>query len=172
MKLIQTVEVGAGGAANIEFTSIPQTYTDLVLVCSLRSTQDTVVSYVRFNGATTNLSSRLLLGSGSAASSQSDASNIKLQGFQNPSGFTASTFSNSTIYIPNYAGATNKSISADYVSENNATSAWSGFTAGLWSSTNAITQITIVCASAGNYVQYSTASLYGILKGSGGATAA
>jgi hypothetical protein len=31
---IATVEVGSGGAADIEFTSIPQTYTDLL--CSLR----------------------------------------------------------------------------------------------------------------------------------------
>jgi hypothetical protein len=28
---IATVEVGSGGAANIEFTSIPATYTDLVI---------------------------------------------------------------------------------------------------------------------------------------------
>jgi hypothetical protein len=33
-KLIETVTVGSGGAANIEFTSIPQTYTDLKLVIS------------------------------------------------------------------------------------------------------------------------------------------
>jgi len=32
LKKIQTVTVGSGGAASIEFTSIPQTYTDLKLV--------------------------------------------------------------------------------------------------------------------------------------------
>jgi hypothetical protein len=33
---IKTVTVGSGGAANIDFTSIPQTYTDLVLKVSAR----------------------------------------------------------------------------------------------------------------------------------------
>ena len=33
---IATVEVGSGGAANIELTSIPATYTDLSLFISTR----------------------------------------------------------------------------------------------------------------------------------------
>jgi len=160
-KLIETVTVGSGGAASIVFSSIPQTYTDLQVLFSLRGDADTVVAWVRFNGLTTNLSSRLLLGSGSAASSQSDASNIKMQGAIGASPFTASVFANSSLYIPNYAGSTNKSMSVDYVSENNATTAWMGLTAGLWSSTSAITQITLL-SSSGNLVQYSSASLYGI----------
>jgi hypothetical protein len=36
---IATVEVGSGGAADIEFTSIPGTYTDLVLKLSARGTR-------------------------------------------------------------------------------------------------------------------------------------
>lgn len=163
MQLIQTIEVGAGGAANIQFTSIPATYTNLYLVASLRSTADTVITFIRFNGVTTNLSSRRLY-SASAGSASSDAptTEISMAGGQNPSSYTASTFSNVGIYIPNYAGATNKSVSADYVNENNASAAWNGFTAGLWSSTNAITQIQLLCSSGGNFVQYSSASLYGI----------
>ena len=34
MKALQTVTVGAGGAATVTFSSIPQTYTDLILVVS------------------------------------------------------------------------------------------------------------------------------------------
>jgi hypothetical protein len=34
---IATVEVGSGGAANIEFTSIPATFTDLVVKASLQT---------------------------------------------------------------------------------------------------------------------------------------
>jgi hypothetical protein len=160
-KLIETVTVGSGGAASIEFTSIPQTYTDLQVLFSLRGVNDTVVAYVRFNGVTTNLSSRLLLGSGSAAASIADASNIKMQGAVNAPSYTASVFANSSLYIHNYAGTTNKSMSIDYVSENNATADWIGFTAGLWSNSSAITQITLL-SSSGNLVQYSSASLYGI----------
>ena len=52
-------------------------------------------------------------------------------------------------------------VANDAVVENNATESFQSFTAGLWSSTDAITQITLIL-SGGNVVQYSSASLYGI----------
>jgi hypothetical protein len=64
------------------------------------------------------------------------------------------------IYIPNYAGSSNKSVSIDSVTENNATGAYSGLTAALFASTAAITSFGISTGS--NFVQYSTATLYGI----------
>jgi len=79
------------------------------------------------------------------------------------SGTTASTFGNAEIYLPNYAGNTNKSASIDMVSEQNATSTYMGLVAPLWSNTAAITSITLTGAS-GNLAQYSTATLYGIKK--------
>jgi hypothetical protein len=39
---IETVEVGSGGAADIEFTSIPGTYTDLVVKVSARNARGPV----------------------------------------------------------------------------------------------------------------------------------
>ena len=156
-KLIQTLTAGVGGVASFDFTSIPQTYTDLKLVCSLRNTIDAVIGTIQFNGLSTNLSSRLLLGSGSAASSTNQASIIQFYG-ANATSYTASVFGNTEIYIPNYAGSTNKSVSIDSVTENNATASFQNMTAGLWSATSAITQITILVAAA----QYSSASLYGI----------
>jgi hypothetical protein len=36
-EIIASVTVGSGGAANIEFTSIPATYTDLVVLFSART---------------------------------------------------------------------------------------------------------------------------------------
>ena len=158
-KLIQTITVGVA-AASIDFTSIPQTYTDLKIVYSLRNSNTSVVADIQFNGLSTNLSSRLLLGSGSAASSITGATQLRSYG-TDPSDYTASVFSNLEVYIPNYAGSTNKSVSMDYVTENNAAAAYSGFTAGLWSATTAITQVTLT-VSGGNVAQYSSASLYGI----------
>ena len=74
-KLIETVTVGSGGAASIEFGSIPQTYTDLVLVGSLRSTSTSsntgeydAFGY-RFNSSTSGYTTRNLQGNGSVASS-------------------------------------------------------------------------------------------------------
>ena len=162
-KLIQTITVGSGGAASIDFTAIPGTYTDLRVLLSLRNTNTSVLADVQFNGVSTNLSARMLSGAGTSASSTTFASNIRTYGGTNASDYTASVFSNFEIYIPNYSGSTNKSVSLDFVSETNGTNAWSGFTAGLWSSTAAITQVTVT-VSGGNVAQYSSASLYGILK--------
>lgn len=165
--LISTITVGAGGAASIDFTSIPGTYTDLMVVLSGQASNANTDGNVTFNGLTTNLSSRQLYGSGSATGSANNASKILSYALANASTYTANTFSNVTIYVPNYAGSTNKSVSIDAVVENNATAAFQSLIAGLWASTAAITQVTLK-ADTGNLVQYSTASLYGITKGSSG----
>lgn len=157
--LLSSVTVGAGGASSIDFTSIPATYTDLCVVLSGRSTTTVDYCEVRFNGASTNLSGRYLYGNGTSAASSTYQPFI----YMNSSGNTASTFSNSMVYVPNYAGSNNKSVSIDSVYENNATLAYTEFQAGLWSNTSAINQVTLVCTGASqNFAQYSTAYLYGI----------
>jgi hypothetical protein len=163
-KLIETITVGSGGAANIEFTSIPQTYTDLLILCSTRSGNASVGDdiLIRFNGLTTNLSSRSVYGTGSGTGSNNYAS-IAAVGYTSAASATASTFGNCSLYIPNYASTTvNKSVSGDGVAENNATTAVSLFGSGLWSSTAAITQINILPNAGSAWLQYSSASLYGI----------
>jgi hypothetical protein len=77
---------------------------------------------------------------------------------------TASTFGSAQTYIPNYAGSTAKSGSSEGVSENNATTAVATMDAVLWSLTNAITSIKLLPFTGTNFVQYSTATLYGISK--------
>ena len=159
---IATVTVGSGGAANIEFTSIPGTYTDLVLKLSGRhDTSSDQGIFIKFNSSTANRSHRYLAGDGSSASSSSGTDGYigSIQG----TNATASTFNNTEIYIPNYAGSNNKSFSVDNVTENNATTAYQNLVAGLWSNTAAITTITVTIGNGTqNFVQYSTATLYGI----------
>jgi hypothetical protein len=162
--IMPAVVVGSGGATSIDFASIPSTYTDLVLKLSLRGptgyASNTMDTYLRFNGTTTNYSDRLLYGTGSAAASLSETLtgiNFRVVG-QNS---TASTFGNAEIYIPNYAGSTNKSVSIDAVTENNATAVLTQLEGGLWSNTAAINQITLVPFTTG-FAQYSTAYLYGV----------
>ncbi len=159
-KYIGAITVGSGGATSIDFTSIPSTYTDLLLKTSIRNVDGVVDTYFAFNGSTSSFTARRIYGTGSATASDTTA---RIAGFGNSSGYTASTFSNNDIYIPNYAGSTNKSYSVDSVTENNATQAYSVLGAGLWSNTAAINQITITAAT-GNLAQYSSAYLYGILK--------
>ena len=168
-QLIASSTVGAGGAASIDFTSIPSTYTDLVLKVSGRSS----ASYTRrvlqltMNGSSSSsdYSDRYLYGSGSAAGSGAD--NVGSQPYilvwdLNAATSTANTFGNIDIYIPNYASTTTyKSVSADGASEDNATTIYMGLTAGLYLQNTAITSLSLKTDS-GNFVQYSTAYLYGV----------
>lgn len=160
-ELIASSTVGAGGASSIDFTSIPSTYTDLVLVSSLRSAgTSTTAALLRFNGSSTNGSERDLNGNGSTTSSGTDTN--MYAGYAVVSSYTASTFASNYLYIPNYAGSTNKSSSLDWVMENNATATNMSISANLWSNTAAINQITLVANGTNNFAQYSTAYLYGV----------
>ena len=165
MKLIETKTLGTA-AASIEFTSIPQTFTDLVVWVSTRDTTGSVTSGISINGSFLNLSSRLLQGVGSGTPSSSSSSGIDV--ITASSSRTANTFSSGQIYIPNYASTTtSKSLSIDSTEENNATESFMRITAGLYSSNTAITSLAIT-SGGGTFAIGSTISLYGITKGSDG----
>ena len=161
---IASVSVGSGGAANIDFTSIPSTYTDLCLKISARGSTTFALSGhfygITLNNTSSNRSQRFLQGDGASTASGSSSS---FTSYMDPSDYTSNTFANNEIYIPNYAGSTNKSLSLDVVTENNATTSFAAFYAQLWSDTSAINRITLT-PNAGTFVQYSTATLYGINK--------
>jgi hypothetical protein len=164
-----TVTVGSGGAASIDFTSIPATFTDLVVKVSSRGSRSAVWDYIRitFNGNTSAVYSyRYIEGSGAAASSGNNAAAVPPQiiGVTSGNTATASTFGNAEIYIPNYAGSTNKSFSVDSVGETNATTIYMDLVASLFASTTAISSISLAAGSGFNFLQYSTATLYGIKK--------
>jgi len=162
-ELIASSTVGSGGAASIDFTSIPATYTDLALVLSLRSAGvNTPYARLRFNGSSTGYTNKRLNGDGSTAGSGSPTDAYIVLGVANTSSQTSNTFSSHSVYIPNYAGSNNKSTSSDNASENNATTAYIYLMAGLWSNSAAITSIAITEESAANWGQYSTAYLYGV----------
>jgi len=150
-------------AASVTFTSIPATYTDLLLWTSIRASSGGGISAgLRFNGSTTNYSERLLYGggSGTAASANATTTSIQWANLGNDTN-TSNTFSNCQLYIPNYAGSTFKSVSTESVTENNATNADIYLDAGLWSDTAAITSLTLT-ASTPDFATNSTFYLYGI----------
>jgi hypothetical protein len=165
MTALATTTIGAGGAATIDFTSIPQTYTDLIVKISQRADGTNSYPNMRFNNSATSYSIRYLYGNGSSASSGTgNTTYFELLGAEGPTQ-TANTFTNQEIYIPNYTSSNFKSISVDTASENNATFAELAFVAGLWSNTSAITSILLRPTGATNFVQYTTATLYGVWKG-------
>ena len=160
MTLVSTVTVGSGGAASIEFTGIAGTGKDLVLLFSTRSDTSGDNLRLRLNGDTgTNYTRINLRGSGAAASSVTGTQDFAFIGQQPETTHTANTFGNGLVYLSNYTSTTNKSFSGDVVSEQNATTAWQILTAGSYSTSLAITSLTLFPVS-GNFVQHSTASLY------------
>jgi hypothetical protein len=170
MKLIESKTL-ATAAASIEFTSIPQDGTDLLVLISSRSARAASVSDtgIRFNSDTaSNFTSRRLFGDGSNAFSDPITNTFAYVGINPANTATASTFGNFEIHIPNYTGATAKSISVSSVGEQNGTTAYQFIIAGLWSGTAAITTLTLLDANGQNLSVGSTVSLYKITKGSDG----
>jgi hypothetical protein len=110
-----TITVGSGGASSIDFTSIPQTYTDLYITLSNRdSYAGHAETFLRFNNsASSEYDWRWIRGSGTAASSSlgSSATSIPV-GIQPGSAQGANIFGNTSIYISNYTSSNYKSLSS------------------------------------------------------------
>jgi hypothetical protein len=140
--------------ASITFSSIPSTYTDLVLVTNFAATT-ALNNGVTFNSDTgTNYSDTDLGSNGTAISStrQSNFSYIRA-GYVD----TTSERAMSIVNIMNYANATtNKSVLLRWNSDS-----YSYARIGLWRNTAAITSITCT-AVGGSFTANSTFALYGI----------
>ena len=165
MQLIETKTL-VSTSASVDFTSIPQDGTDLVLLLSLRENGgDTHRAFLFSINGTEVSTHRALVGNGASASSLT-----AYIGVTNSSTSTSNTFANCSIYIPNYAVAgVAKSISTDTVSEANATTAFQVISASLTSTTTAVTSLSVIAAST-TWQAGTMVSLYKITKGSGGAT--
>lgn len=163
---IQSTTLGSA-TASVTFSSIPQTYTDLVIRWSGRtddvgSVQSTAT--IKINGTALSQSSWTeLRGDGSGAfSARSSALGVSWQTrYTDGPAATSNTFSSNEAYIPNYAGSTNKVASTFNAQENNSATASLTTHANLLANTAAITSIEII-PGAGNFVAGSTFHLYGI----------
>jgi hypothetical protein len=153
MVLVESVTVGSGAAASIEFTGIPQTGVDLLLKFSIRDSA--VVLNLKVNSSDSTAFKSLYYSPGSQ-------SGTAIYPYVVPSSFTANTFGNGEFYFPNYTSSANKSASGDVVTENNNSTYYSAIYAAQFGS-SAISSIQLVSAGTG-FVQHSTASLYIITK--------
>jgi len=145
--------------ASISLTSIPGTYTDLVLVGSIGCTSGSNALSLRVNSDTnTNYSWTRISGNGSAAASARASSTDYISGFEigtstNPNAFI--------VHLNNYSNTTtNKTL---LLRSNYAGSQVSAIV-GLWRSTSAITSITIQSSASPSesITSGSTLTLYGI----------
>jgi len=161
--LIASNTVGSGGAATVTFSSIPATYTDLVLLASTRGTVAEDAFSVRVNNdSATNYEFVQMNGNGSAVASTTGATQNAIFGGRQPeSGYTANVFGSNQFYFPNYAGNKNKTASVDGLSENNATTVRTQLSSSLYPQTAAINRLDAFPGS-GSFAQYSSFYLYGI----------
>lgn len=159
----------ASAAASVTFSSIPATYTDLVVRVSARTTEagpNELMIYTLNGNTGSNYSVTTLIGNGSTAVSNrtTSAANIRA-GWQDGDTATANTFGSAEIYIPSYKSTQNKPISNFSVAENNSgttADTYINANAGLFRITDAITSIAFATINGNNFKIGSTFYLYGI----------
>jgi hypothetical protein len=167
MKLIESKTVTTG-VAEVQFTSIPQDGTDLLVKVSNVYTTAYGNLSIQFNNSTTNYSGRFLQGrpiSGNAVS-QTNPLSGSIQIHANANDTSGIIPGSIDIYIPNYTASQNKSVSSDSVVERNNDETYLTITAGLWSDTSAITSLKILTSTT--ITANTVVSLYKITKGSDG----
>jgi hypothetical protein len=151
---IATTTLGSS-AASYTFSSIPSTYTDLVLVIMAKNLTGDSDLALRFNGDTSSLySSTYMYGTGSSAASTrgSNLTKVRAGRIDNvnayPNIVNLQNYSNTTTNKTVVSRAQNGSFVLAYV--------------GLWRSTAAIDSITILDDAGYTLASGSTFTLYGI----------
>jgi len=148
----------AGGTASATFSSIPATYTDLVMVSFLRAGSTNSSYVLRFNSDSgSNYSNTVLYGDGTSPGSNrySSQTSAYLTYYGFPT--TASTFGTIITDFQNYSNTTtNKTFIGRSQNSNSGTDA----VVGLWRSTAAINSITIYAGDT--FASGSVVTLYGI----------
>ena len=155
---IATTTLGSN-ATSYTFSSIPSTYTDLIIVCRAGALSNSDLTF-RFNGDTgTNYSSTFMYGDGTNAGAARTTS-VSF-GYSDYYG-SIETLGNSVhiIQIMNYSNTTTyKTVLAR--GNNASTGRGVDAVANLWRSTAAINSVTLIGANA-NIIAGSTFTLYGI----------
>lgn len=165
---LSTVTVGAGGAASITFSNIPQTYDDLILSVSGRSTfSNAFVEYgVYINTdafpAWGNRFTYLLGNSGSTLTGAINWTYIRLGDIPGSTA-TAGVFSSNTFILPDYCNQNSwKSMSGLSVSGNGSTTSAVSGNSALRSATGPVTDM--VLWNSANWAEHSTVTLYGVFS--------
>jgi hypothetical protein len=148
----------SSATASVTFSTISGSYTDLVLICSIKGDASNGLIQVRFNGDTgNNYSYTRLYGSSSSAASDR-SSNVSSMQLEDPSTAFDSQFIVARGQILNYSNSTTyKTMLGRGDEVTNVTMA----TSNLWRNTAAVTSVTIFTPS-NNFATGSTFTLYGI----------
>jgi hypothetical protein len=163
--VIQTYTLTAN-TSSVTFSNIPQNFTDLVLKFSAKTTYTSNFSdpiIASFNSSTSTFAGMYISTNGTtiyAGDYARQAGNAS-----NTIATSTNTFGLSDLYIGSYTSSNHKSFSVDGVSENNNVGTDMVMNNGHWSTTDAITSITLTSQNSANFVSGSTFTLYGVGSG-------
>jgi hypothetical protein len=151
------------GSATTEYTfsSIPSTYTDLVLIANNYFTSGGTTLRVRFNGDTgSNYSWTLVQGNGSSAGSVRGSNDTKLDAFGwNTNATSTNSGTVGTMSVMNYSNTTTNKTA---IARHNWVSGEAVAFVGLWRNTAAITSLTLTTTNAQTIGAGTVFTLYGI----------
>lgn len=168
---IATTTVTSGTPASIGFSSIPSTYSDLMITQTLRGNRGDLAAdgaYVRFNNDTTagNYQNRRLIGVGNSGNASADlGSGYGGGALPDAALASANVFGSGTLYIPDYLNALKKVWFTRGGAGNRGATNYQMMSNGWWSSTSAINQIDLYNEVGTAWIVGSTMTLYGIKRG-------
>lgn len=161
----------SSSATSISFSSIPSTYTDLVLRMSSSLTVNGTHMYLNFNNDSSSIYSvTRFVSNNTQHSNSTDATELSLLGFTGDARYMTLAYEpariNAEVYITNYTSSTSKAIQGKAAIANeffaSTVGSAAGHMSGLYRNTSAITSIQITNAFSSNFQVYSRFDLYGI----------
>jgi|688.fasta_scaffold29267_12 hypothetical protein len=166
LESIATVTVGSGGAANIEFTSIPGTYQHLQIRFIGRQTNSSVdggFAKVQLNGDTgSNYNYHALWANGATVYADTSGTGTVMYPLRATTATqTASVFGAGVADILDYASSSKTTVIRALTGWDNNGSGLIYLNSNLWTSTAAVTSIKLT-AGANDWAQHTTAALFGV----------
>jgi hypothetical protein len=146
---------GTGSSDTLSFTSIPATYTDLVIVLNGSLSAGANVRMTFNNDSTTKYSMTVLVGDGTSASSYRDNDQPFLQYI----GFSDTAMATVIGSVMNYSNTTTNKT---YLQRQSKASAQAQSAVGLYRSTSAINRLDIFTSNTATWSTATTVTLYGI----------
>lgn len=156
---IATTTVGSGGSATVTFSSIPSTYKHLQLRTLVQQASTGGYVEILLGGGTFNYR-HYITGNGTAASAGADTTNAPGI-FSSAFSTNSSTFAGTVYDILDYTSTNKNKVSRALGGVDNNGSGSIYFMSGLYTSSTAVTSITLNAISQ-NFAQHSSFALYGI----------
>jgi hypothetical protein len=170
--LIASTTVGAGGTSTIEFTSIPGTYTDLVVLLSARTTAGSDVTRFSANNYASQVHfGQVIFSNGANIQAFTESFNTFINIGTTPgTDMSANSFSNVLIQYPNYSSSNVKTVKSFALYKDSGANMEQRLTGSQNGASFTAVVTSVQIYSTNTLAQHTTAYLYGTLKGSGGAT--